>query len=59
MLEGACYHGEQFMGEWKFVDEDWGDWTPDQREGRWLRTWNGVRQVLHWFPASSQERQPE
>ncbi len=38
-------------GEWKFVEEDWSDWTPEQRRGHWLRTWNGVKQVLRWLPA--------
>ena len=51
MLEGKVFHGKEYRGEWKFVDEDWGDWTPEQRKGHWLRTNQGIRQVLRWFSA--------
>ena len=51
--------GKTQNGEWKFVDCDWSEWTPQQRQGRWLRTtWDGVRQVLDWIPASYQESKP-
>lgn len=51
MTEGKVFHGTEYRGEWKFVDEDWSKWTPRQCVGHWLRTWGDVKQVLRWIPA--------